>query len=172
MDKWTNASFVENQIILCFTIVKNKVMAGLDDDLMDEIITQVKKEVEKRITNEKSGHGVELVFNVINYCVDGAMLFLSFLMMDDYDGAYPLIFCLGLIIWLGYRMLSFKRNRTVDIILGFFLFVSAVVFYIFAILEDSSELVGRILIPIVYLGYFCAWGAIRRKDKENDVNDK
>jgi len=147
-------------------------MAGLDDDLMDEIITQVKKEVEKRITNEKSGHGVELVFNVINYCVDGAMLFLSFLMMDDYDGAYPLIFCLGLIIWLGYRMLSFKRNRTVDIILGFFLFVSAVVFYIFAILEDSSELVGRILIPTVYLGYFCAWGAIRRKDKENDVNDK
>ena len=147
-------------------------MAGLDDDLMDEIITQVKKEVEKRITNEKSGHGVELVFNIINYCVDGAMLFLSFLMMDDYDGAYPLIFCLGLIIWLGYRMLSFKRNRTVDIILGFFLFVSAVVFYIFAILEDSSELVGRILIPTVYLGYFCAWGAIRRKDKENDVNDK
>lgn len=147
-------------------------MAGLDDDLMDEIITQVKKEVEKRITNEKSGHGVELVFNVINYCVDGAMLFLSFLMMDDYDGAYPLIFCLGLIIWLGYRMLSFKRNRTVDIILGFFLFASAVVFYIFAILEDSSELVGRILIPTVYLGYFCAWGAIRRKDKENDVNDK
>lgn len=147
-------------------------MAGLDDDLMDEIITQVKKEVEKRITNEKSGHGVELVFNIINYCVDGAMLFLSFLMMDSYDGAYPLIFCLGLIIWLGYRMLSFKRNRTVDIILGFFLFASAVVFYIFAILEDSSEFVGRILIPTVYLGYFCAWGAIRRKDKENDVNDK
>lgn len=147
-------------------------MAGLDDDLMDEIITQVKKEVEKRITNEKSGHGVELVFNVINYCVDGAMLFLSFLMMDDYDGAYPLIFCLGLIIWLGYRMLSFKRNRTVDIILGFFLFASAAFFYIFAILEDSSEFVGRILIPTVYLGYFCAWGAIRRKDKENDVNDK
>ena len=147
-------------------------MAGLDDDLMDEIIIQVKKEVEKRITNEKSSHGVDLVFNVINYCVDGAMLFLSFLMMDDYDGAYPLIFCLGLIIWLGYRMLSFKRNRTVDIILGFFLFASAVVFYIFAILEDSSELVGRILIPTVYLGYFCAWGAIRRKDKENDVNDK
>lgn len=147
-------------------------MAGLDDDLMDEIITQVKKEVEKRITNEKSGHGVELVFNVINYCVDGAMLFLSFLMVDDYDGAYPLIFCLGLIIWLGYRMLSFKRNRSVDIILGFFLFASAVVFYIFAILEDSSEFVGRILIPTVYLGYFCAWGAIRRKDKENDVNDK
>ena len=100
------------------------------------------------------------------------MLFLSFLMMDSYDGAYPLIFCLGLIIWLGYRMLSFKRNRTVDIILGFFLFASAVVFYIFAILEDSSEFVGRILIPTVYLGYFCAWGAIRRKDKENDVNDK
>ena len=147
-------------------------MAGLDDDLMDEIITQVKKEVEKRITNEKSGHGVELVFNVINYCVDGAMLFLSFLMMDSYDGAYPLIFCLGLIIWLGYRLLSFKRNKTVDVIIGLFLFVAAVTFYIWAIADDYEEVVGKILIPTVYLGYFCAWGAIRRKDKENDVNDK
>lgn len=147
-------------------------MAGLDDDLMDEIITQVKKEVEKRITNEKNSHGVDLVFNVINYCVDGAMLFLSLLMMDSYDRAYPLIFCLGLIIWLGYRLLSFKRNKTVDVIIGLFLFVAAVTFYIWAIADDYEEVVGIILIPTVYLGYFCAWGAIRRKDKENDVKDK
>ena len=126
----------------------------------------------KRITNEKCSHGVDLVFNVINYCVDGAMLFLSLLMMDSYDRAYPLIFCLGLIIWLGYRLLSFKRNKTVDVIIGLFLFVAAVTFYIWAIADDYEEVVGKILIPTVYLGYFCAWGAIRRKDKENDVNDK
>ena len=156
-------------------------MIGIDDDLMDDINITTKQEkkteetpkcqvVVKRI-QKKEVNGIEIVFKVINYCMDGVML-LSSIGMMSYDGAYPLIFCLGLIIWLGYRLLSFKRNKTIDVILGLFLFVAAVVFYIWAISDNYREIAGRIMIPTVYLGYFCAWGAIRKKDKGTDGYDK
>ena len=182
MGKLTNVLFIESPKTCIFTIVKNKEMAGIDDDLMDDINIPNKQEeikietpnnkVTVRKIPEKHGNGVEIVYKVINYCIDGAMLLLSFVMMSNYDEAYPLIFCFGLIIWMGYRMLSFKRNETINDILGFFLFVMAVIFYIWAIADDYHEIVGKILIPTVYLGYFCAWGALRRKDKGNDGNDK
>lgn len=156
-------------------------MNGIDNDLIEEINIHTRQEKSKVEThqnqvvvggkNKKRSQSIEIIFRIINYCIDGAMLLLSCNMMY-YDEAYPLIFCLGLIIWLGYRMLFFKRNKTVDVVIGLFLFVAATVFYIWAILEDSKEIVGRIMIPTVYLGYFCAWGALRRKDKGNEGNDK
>ena len=174
-------SFLGNQRTYLFTTAKNSIMAGIDDDLMDDINITSKQEKTTEETPEcqvvvkkkpkKEVNGIEIVFKVINYCMDGVMLYSSIGMMSYY-GAYPLIFCLGLIIWLGYRMLFFKRNKTVDVILGLFLFVAAVGFYIWAISDDYHEIAGRLMIPTVYLGYFCAWGAIRRKDKGNDGNDK
>ena len=97
---------------------------------------------------------------------------MSFGMMAYNSEAYPLVFCFGLIIWMGYRMLFFKRNQTVNYLLGFLLSVMTLTLYIWAICDDYNAPVGRILIPTVYLGYFCTWGAIRRKDKEKDGNDK
>lgn len=157
-------------------------MNGIDNDLLEEINIPNKQEESKVETHQnqmvvkkkqkKRSQSIETIFRIINYCVDGTMIFLSFVMMNNYDEAYPLIFCLGLIIWMGYRMLSFKRNETINIIMGLFLLVLAVTFYIWAIADDYEEVVGRIMIPTVYLGYFCAWGAIRRKGKGNDGNDK
>ena len=153
-------------------------MNGIDNDLLEEINIHTRQEASKvethqnQVVVEKNGsHSIEIIFRIINYCIDGAMLLMSCGMMN-YDGAYPLIFCLGLIIWLGYRMLFFKRNKTVDVVLGLFLFVAATIFYIWALSEDHNEIVGRIMIPTVYLGYFCACGAIRMKVKGNDGNDK
>lgn len=157
-------------------------MIGIDDDLMDDGIIQsqqeeLKTEVCNNQTNvhkipEKNRNGLEKIFNIIHYCIDGAMVFMSFGMMADNSEAYPLVFCFGLIIWMGYRMLFFKRNQTVNYLLGFLLSVMTLTLYIWAIYETYNAPVGRILIPTVYLGSFCAWGAIRRKDKEKDGNDK
>ena len=160
-------------------------MIGIDDDLMDDGIIQsqqeeLKTEVCNNQTNvhkipEKNRNGLEKIFNIIYYCVDGAMLLLSFIMMDYHYDAYPLFFCFGLVIWMGYRMLFFRRNQVVNYILGFFLFVIALTFYIWAFCDDYNDSVGKIMIPTVYLGYFCAWGAIMRKEKgvgSNDNKDK
>jgi multidrug transporter EmrE-like cation transporter len=156
-------------------------MNELDDDLMDDRIIQTRQEdLKAEICNnqtkvhrspKKNRNGLEKIFKIIYYCVDGAMLLFSISMMN-YNEAYPLVFSFGLVIWMGYRMLFFKRNKTVDVILGLFLVVAAVGFYIWAFSDSYSEPAGRIMIPTVYLGYFCAWEAIRRKDKETDGNDK
>lgn len=157
-------------------------MIGIDDDLMDDGIIQsqqeeLKTEVCNNQTNvhkipEKNRNGLEKIFNIIHYCIDGAMVFMSFGMMAYNSEAYPLVFCFGLIIWMGYRMLSFKRNQIVNCILGFFLFAMALTFYIWALSDNYNDTAGKIMIPTVYLGYFCAWGAIWRKEKGIGINDK
>ena len=152
-------------------------MNELDDDLMDDRIIQTRQEYLKaEVCNnqtkvhrspKKNGNGLEKIFNIIYYCVDGAMLLFSFSMMGYNNEAFPLVFSFGLVIWMGYRMLFFKRNQIVNCILGFFLLIMAVAFYILAICDEYNETAGQFMIPTVYLGYFCAWGAIWRKEKRN-----
>ena len=157
-------------------------MNELDDDLMDDKIIQTQqKDSKAEVFNnqtvvhripEKNGNGLEKIFNIIYYCVDGAMLLLSFVMMEYHNEVYPLVFCFGLVIWMGYRMISFKRNQIVNCILGLFLFAMALTFYIWALSDNYNDTAGKIMIPTVYLGYFCAWGAIWRKEKRTGINDK
>ena len=116
----------------------NKDMAGLDDDLMDDRIIQTRQEeLKAEVCNnqtkvhrspKKNGNGLEKIFNIIYYCVDGAMLLFSYSMMGYNNEAFPLVFSFGLVIWMGYRMLFFKRNQIVNCILGFFLLIMAVAF--------------------------------------------
>lgn len=157
-------------------------MASIDDDLRDDRIIQVEREESKSetcenhpvVTNIKKDRelNINIIFKVINYCVDGAMLFLSFWMVDMYEEAYPLVFSFGLILWMGYRLLSFKRNKIIDIIMGVFLFAMTTTFYILALVNDYDEIAGIMMIPTVYLGYFCAWGAIWLKIGRDDSNVK
>ena len=157
-------------------------MNGIDNDLLAEInipTRQVESKIEThqhqvvvKKKSRKRSQSIEIIFRIIHYCIDGAIVFMSFGMMAYNSEAYPLVFCFGLIIWMGYRMLFFKRNQTVNYLLGFLLSVMTLTLYIWAIYETYNAPVGRILIPTVYLGYFCTWGAIRRKDKEKDGNDK
>lgn len=152
-------------------------MAGIDDDLMDGGSVSPKKDEQQVISSKKhldpskSGKGIEMVFRIVHYIIDAAMIVLSIYMMDMED-AYPLVFCVALIIWTAYRILYFKRSKTIDIIIGLFLLVAATFFYLWAIVEDYHEYTGRILIPTVYLAFFCVWGAIRRKrngeEKKNE----
>lgn len=173
--------FTVSQKTLISTTTKNNIMAGIDDDLMDGNVSQqpignqgyhTQKEVTvKHVPTLDKKNVIDVVFRIIHYLLDAGMLVLSMYMMDM-GKVYPLVFCVGLIIWLAYRILYFKRSMAIDIVVGLFLFVAAVFFYILAITEDYHEIVGRILIPTIYLGFFCVWGAIRRKQNGNESDDK
>lgn len=173
--------FIASQKIFIFTTIKNNIMAGIDDDLMDggtvfpskdeQQVIPRKEQPVNPITPQERGQGMDLVLKIVHYIIDAAMIVLSIFMMERED-AYPLVFCVGLIVWMAYRILYFKRNNTVDIIIGLFLFAAATFFYVYAIVEDYSEITGRILIPTVYLSFFCVWGAIRRKRNGEERNNK
>lgn len=157
-------------------------MTSIDDDLMEKGIIQSpqdntnvhshKKPTNGRVNPKKSEHGIEIVLKIIHYLIDAAMLFFSLATMDTKIVAYPLVFCVGLIIWLGYRILYFTRSKTIDIIIGLFLFVA---FIVFSCISASNPWEGNgtiMFVPIVYLGFFCVWGFIRRKQNGKDKNDK
>lgn len=157
-------------------------MAGIDDDLMDGGIASPTKDEQQFISRKSKTFNpktpqereldVELVLKIIHYIIDAAMFILSISMMEI-DGAYPLVFCVGLIVWMAYRILYFKRSKTIDIIIGFFLFAAATFFYIYALVDNyHSDATGKILIPTVYLAFFCVWGAIRRKQNGEERNNK
>ncbi len=152
-------------------------MAGIDDDLMDGGTVSPKKDEQQvdprkermvdSFASQKHGQVIDVIFRITHYLIDAVMITLSIYMMNMKE-AYPLVFCVGLIIWMAYRILYFQRNKTIDIIIGFFLFVVASFFCISAIIAHENgwgkpEVVGRMLIPTIYLGFFCVWGAIRRK---------
>ena len=153
-------------------------MAGIDDELRNnsEFVPsngsrKTKKEETQPVVVRRKKHteksATDIVIRVVHYCIDGIMLFTSLGMMD-YEGAYPLIFSFGLILWMAYRMLFFKRTKAIDLIVGAFLFVATVAFYAWALAEDRPEMAGRLMIPTVYLGFLCAWGAIRQKNKSHE----
>ena len=177
-------SFAASQKMFIFTMIKNNRMAGIDDDLMDggnifpsqnnQNASPQKGQTYGCPAPPKRGRGIDLLFQIIHYLIDAAMVFLSVVMMD-YEKAYPLVFCVGLIIWMAYRILYFKRSKTIDILIGLFLFVAAVVFYVFSLTgySDYRDVeVGWLLIATVYLGFFCVWGAIRQNRNANEENDK
>ena len=133
--------FTASQKIFIFTTIKNKVMAGIDDDLMDggsafphkdeqQVITP-KEQVVAPLCHPKREKGITVVFQIVHYIMDVAMIVLSIYMMEM-EAAYPLVFCVGLIIWMAYRVLFFTRSNTIDIIMGLFLFAAATFFYIYA----------------------------------------
>ena len=156
-------------------------MSGIDDDLMESGIStypqgntnaQPQNETTvNSIENPRKGLGFDMVFRIIHYLIDVGMILLS-LYVVDMNEAYPLFFGVGLIIWLAYRILYFKRSEAIDVLIGIALFIAATYFYIYAMTNDRTEMVGRMLIPTIYLGYFCVWGAIRRKRKGYVQNDK
>lgn len=156
-------------------------MAGIDDDLMESGIstyphgnTTAQSRNESTIKHTeppRKGYRIDMEFRIIHYMIDAGMILLSIYMINMKE-VYPLFFGVGLIIWLAYRILYFKRSEVVDMLIGIFLFVVATFFYTYAISNYRNELVGRILIPTIYLSFFCVWGAIRRKRKGYGRNDK
>ncbi len=157
-------------------------MTSIDDDLMEKGIIQSpqdntnvhphKKPTNGRVKTKKRGQGIEIVLKIIHYLIDATMLFFSLFMVEPESGTYPLVFCVGLIIWLGYRIIYFTRGKIIDIIIGLFLFVAFVLFFIFVIIAWEEGNGTIMLVPIVYLGFFCVWGFIRRKQNGKDKNDK
>lgn len=168
-------------------------MAGIDDDLMDGLknsFAQEKPHVTNNIEHaselpspKRRGRGIRVVFQVIHSLLDAGMIVMSIYMMglDVKEEPFRLVFCVGLIIWLAYRILFFPRSKSIDIITGIFLFVAVVFFYIVAlssydivgVICSYRKSVGRILIPNVYLGFFCVWGATRQNvNRIGDKNEK
>ena len=189
--------FNASQKISIFTMIKNNRMAGIDDDLMDggNIFSSQNNHNSSPQKGQtygcpappKRGRGIDLLFQIIHYLIDAAMILLSFYMVGMEVEAYKLVFCVGLIIWMAYRILYFSRSNTIDIIIGLFLFAATMYFCIRAIdyynsnvwYDDvfgnvvyPSNCVGTMLIPTVYLGFFCVWGAIRQNRNANEENDK
>ncbi len=156
-------------------------MSGIDDDLMESGIgtypqgnnnaQTLNEPTVNRIETPRKKLGIDAAFRIIHYLIDVGMILLSLYVVDMKE-AYPLFFGVGLIIWLAYRILYFKRSEAIDVLIGIALFIAPTYFYIYAMTNDRTEMVGRMLIPTIYLGYFCVWGAIRRKRKGYEQNDK
>ena len=145
--------YIASQKIFIFTTIKSNIMAGIDDDLMDGGSVSQKKDEQQFISrNEQTvaplvsppnDKGIDIVLRIVHYIIDAAVIVLSIYMMDMVK-SYPLVFCVALIIWMAYRTLYFTRSKTIDIIIGLFLFAAATFFYIVAIVEDYHECTGRI----------------------------
>lgn len=168
-------SCVANRKAFLSITTKNSIMASIDDDLMENGLessycsTAYEEQPAKRIEKPKHKQWIEMVLKIIHYLIDVGMVMLSGFMMEM-GKVFPLVFSVGLIIWLSYRIFYFKRSDIIDAIIGIFLFVATALFYIILVVNNETgyheeECFGVILIPTVYLVFFCVWGAIRRKHK-------
>ncbi|MBR1785416.1 MAG: hypothetical protein IJ760_08300 [Bacteroidales bacterium] len=155
-------------------------MAEIDDDLMEVSesrssqlgakFTQLNPTTSRAPTPQQMD-GINTAFRIVHYVIDAGMLAMSFWTRNQ-EGIAPWIFCIALILWLSYRLLYFQRGKIVDNLMGFFLFAATIIFFIFFIHEKDDDYIGNLLLGVVYLGFFCAWGAIRQKRKENEHTNK